>query len=265
MVTLDLEPPGLSGDGTKASGSAVAWPDAGRRAFRKNQEISGAAQGFQRIAGRVYALPSGVGEHAARGCRQPDDPEATDMKTSTITLITMLAFAAVPLLASAQSMDSQLTRVPPVASGRSAWDQSGRADSRTPARRIEGLWDEQVEQVDCRSGAPLHPIGRGTNLFIRGGSLVATNNAPPTVMGIALGQWRYIGDGDRFRATMRLNLFQPPLETFVGIRVIKRDITLSDHGSTLSGVVFTQDYSPENMRLGDPICARESGMRVSAP
>lgn len=133
-----------------------------------------------------------------------------------------------------------------------------------PWQQIEGLWDEQVVQVDCNTGAPLHPIGRGTNLFAAGGSLIATNNAPPTVMGIALGQWSY-GGAHKFHAKMRLNLFQPPLEAFLGVREIVRDITLSNHGNSLTGVVRTQDYFPDGTLNGALICATETGTRVAYP
>jgi hypothetical protein len=182
--------------------------------------------------------------------------EVADMKSVMMKSALMLAFSAAPLLAPAQSMPS----------GRLAGASEVLPDSLVPSQRIEGLWDEQVEQVDCRTGAPLRTIGRGTNLFIRGGALVATNNAPPTVMGATLGQWRYVGgDGNKFRARMRLNLFQPPLESFTGVREIKRDITLSDHGNKLAGVVSAQDYFPEGAPNGAPICARESGTRVASP
>jgi hypothetical protein len=176
------------------------------------------------------------------------------MKHTLIHLTTVLVLSATPTLAWCQSLPT----------GAPAVDSSTAADSLVPSRRIEGLWDEQVEQVDCSTGAPLQLIGRGTNLFARGGALIATNNAPPTVMGIALGQWRYGHDG-KFHARMRLNLFQPPLETFVGVRDIRRKISLSNHGNSLSGTVRTQDYFPEGSPKGDPICATETGQRIALP
>lgn len=178
------------------------------------------------------------------------------MKHTMMKSALMLAFTTAPLLASAQS----------VPFGKSFGTEDIPAVALPPSQRIEGLWDEQVEQIDCHSGAPLHPIGRGTNLFMRGGALVATNSAPPTVMGPTLGQWRYVGhNGNRFRVRMRLNLFQPPLETFVGFREITREITLSNHGNSLTGEVYAQDYFPEGSLNGNPICASETGTRVASP
>lgn len=178
------------------------------------------------------------------------------MKFVMIKSAFLLACSTAPLLAPAQS----------ILSDRFAGAEVVSPASVVPSQRIEGLWDEQVEQLDCRTGAPLQPIGRGTNLFIRGGALVATNNAPPTVMGVTLGQWQYVGgNGNKFRARMRLNLFQPPLETFVGVREIRREITLSNHGNNLTGVVSVQDYFPEGSPKGSPFCANESGTRVASP
>jgi hypothetical protein len=175
------------------------------------------------------------------------------MKFLLIHLATAVALSASPMLAWCHS--------PPAPAGPAAGDAA--AGARSSPRRIEGLWDEQVVQVDCRTGYPIRPIGRGTNLFVRGGALVATNNAPPTVMGIALGQWWYAGGrGTRFHARMRLNLFQPPLETFLGFRDIHREIMLSGGGDRLTGTVHTQDYFPEGAPNGAPICARETGTRI---
>lgn len=186
------------------------------------------------------------------------------MNHAMIKLTTVLAFSAIPLLAQCQSNPIRLAAAPSGFSDRRPSDDSIARVPMLPSRRIEGLWDEQVEQVDCRSGAPLHPIGRGSNLFMPGGALVATNNAPPTVMGATLGQWWYGRDG-RFHAKMRLNLFQPPLETFLGIREMERDISLSSHDNTLTGSVLVQDYFPDGSPNGNPFCARESGTRVAIP
>ena len=178
------------------------------------------------------------------------------MKLAMMKTALMLAFATAPLLIPVQ----------PAQAGGPAAPMDAASYSLAPAQRIEGLWDEQVEQVDCRTAMPLQPIGRGTNLFIPGGALVATNNAPPTVMGIALGQWRHVGGRSaRFHVRMRLNLFQPPLGTLVGVREIERDITVSAHGNSLAGTVLTQDYLPDGSRNGNPICARETGTRVPSP
>ena len=178
------------------------------------------------------------------------------MKSVWLTSALLLALANTPWLAQAQSVRTE-----------GLVDASGvSAAFLFPSQRIAGLWDEQVEQVDCHSGAPLHPIGRGTNLFILGGALIATSNAPPTVMGVTLGQWRYVGgNGNRFRAKMRLNLFQPPLETFTGFREVQREITLSNHGNSLTGVVSVQDYFPEGVPMAAPFCAVETGTRIASP
>lgn len=185
------------------------------------------------------------------------------MKSSMIQLTAALVLALMPWMAQAQS-HSVPSRVGPSMTDRQMSEANAGAYSLVPWRQIEGLWDEQVVQVDCHSGATLHPIGRGTNLFMAGGSLIATNNAPPTVMGATLGQWWY-GRDRKFHAKMRLNLFQPPSETFLGIREMEREITLSNHGNSLAGTVLVQDYLPDGSPNGAPFCASETGTRVLVP
>lgn len=185
------------------------------------------------------------------------------MKYSMIQLTAALALALTPWMAQAQSHTIP-SRTGPSMIGQQMSEANAGAYSMVPWRQIEGLWDEQVVQVDCQSGATLHPIGRGTNLFMAGGSLIATNNAPPTVMGTTLGQWWY-GRDRKFHAKMRLNLFQPPSEAFLGIREMEREITLSNHGNILTGTVLVQDYKPDGSPNGAPFCATETGTRVSVP
>lgn len=184
------------------------------------------------------------------------------MKSSMIQLTAVLALVALSSMACAQS-NASTSRTTPSASGRQPAASRDNLAALLPWRQIEGLWDEQVMQVDCVTGKILHPIGRGTNLFIAGGALVATNNAPPTVMGVTLGQWVY-GSDHKFHATMRLNLFQPPSEMFIAVREMKRDITISNHGNSLAGVVAVQDYLPDGTPSGAPFCATETGTRITS-
>lgn len=185
------------------------------------------------------------------------------MQRSMIQLTAVLALAMMSWVALAQTNPATSTLTTSASDSRSA-EANVNAFSLFPWRQIEGLWDEQVVQVDCFTGKTLHPIGRGTNLFMPGGSLVATNNAPPTVMGVTLGQWWY-GRDRKFHVKMRLNLFQPSSGAFVGVREMERDITLSNHGNSLAGVVFVQDYLPDGTLSGAPFCAAETGTRVAVP
>lgn len=173
------------------------------------------------------------------------------MKTQAPILLGLL-LCATPLLAHAQSEGDSTFSVP----GTPVGDRSHRE------RRIEGLWDEQVTIKDCGTGATLM-VTRGTNLFSRGGALVATNNAPPVAMGPALGEWWHESHGIYFGAKMRLNRFNPD-GSFAGIREIEREITLDNHADSLTGTINAQDYDPAG-NLIHAICAVESGNRVPSP
>ena len=172
------------------------------------------------------------------------------MKILSTTLMTTLLACIAPAQAAPQRTDALS------ASGTPGVDHLDRA------RGIEGLWDEQVTIKDCNSGATLL-VSRGTNLFLRGGGLVATNTAPPTTMGPTLGQWWHESHGDNFGAKMRLNRFNAD-GSFAGIREIEREITLDNDANELTGSVHAIDYDP----AGNPIhalCASEAGTRVTSP
>lgn len=174
------------------------------------------------------------------------------MNTLTTVFLTLLACTAMPIPAHAQITPSSILST-------SNAPDTGHSERE---RRIEGLWDETVTIKDCSSGAALM-VSRGTNLFIRGGALVATNNAPPTVMGPAFGEWWHESRGYYFGAKMRLNRFNPD-GSFAGIREIEREITLDNHADELTGTVSTHDYDPAGTLLA-VICATESGTRVPSP
>ena len=174
------------------------------------------------------------------------------MKTLTTTLLALLTCAAMPTPSHAQISPPNALNAPDPSS----------ANHFAPDRRIEGLWDEQVTIKNCDTGATLM-VSRGTNLFIRGGALVATNTAPPMAMGPTLGQWWHESHGHYFGAKMRLNRFNPN-GSFAGIREIEREITLYNDANELSGTVNAQDFDPTGNLLAT-ICASETGTRVPSP
>lgn len=171
---------------------------------------------------------------------------------STAALTALLACAALPAPAHGSPPPSDAN---PAASAAADALAAG-------ARRIEGMWDEQVTIMDCSSGAILM-VSRGTNLFIRGGALVATNTAPPTTMGPAFGQWWSESGANAFGAKMRLNRFNPD-GSFAGIREIVRDIQLAPDADSLTGTVSATDYDPAGNPL-QVLCSSEAGTRVPSP
>src|SRR4051812_30354818 len=73
------------------------------------------------------------------------------------------------------------------------------------ARLIEGVWDVQVTIRNCESGVA-GPTFRAMDLFIRGGSVVDTNSAPPSTRGPGFGEWEYLGRG-AYTSTLRFFLY----------------------------------------------------------
>lgn len=166
---------------------------------------------------------------------------------------TLLAVAACAMTVAAAHAQSSAINISP--------DDSP-TESASRAHRIEGLWDEQVTVRDCTSGAVLM-VTRGTNLFARSGALTAVNNAPPMILGLALGQWWHESRGYYFGAKMRLNRFNPD-GSFVGIREIEREITLDNAADKLTGNLTARDYDTDDNLL-HTTCGSEAGTRIESP
>src|SRR3982750_2663847 len=102
------------------------------------------------------------------------------------------------------------------------------------ARSIEGVWDAQVTIRNCASGIP-GPTFRAMDLFIRGGSVVDTNSAPPSTRGPGMGTWEHLG-GQNFTSTLRFFLYNPD-GSLAGVRRIAQNIELNDAGDAWSSTV----------------------------
>lgn len=174
------------------------------------------------------------------------------MKTLTASILTLLTSVTACAWTPAQAQTPTSERSLDARESEQSWR----------ARRIEGLWDEQVTIKDCSSGATLM-VSRGTNLFSSGGALVAVNSAPASALGTALGQWWYESRGRSFGAKMRLNRYNPD-GSFAGIREIEREIMLDNRGDTLAGAISARDFDAAGNVIRT-ICGSEDGRRVASP
>ncbi|MDQ3256704.1 MAG: hypothetical protein M3R15_22905 [Acidobacteriota bacterium] len=126
------------------------------------------------------------------------------------------------------------------------------------ARKIEGVWESQVTVRVCQTGAPIAPF-RGMTMFIRGGSLIATNNNPPTTLGPAFGRWQHLG-GRRYNAVFRFFRYNPD-GSFAGVQRVTRNITLSPWGDDFTGTISIEIFDG-NDNLIQTGCATETAKRV---
>lgn len=125
---------------------------------------------------------------------------------------------------------------------------------------IEGVWDEKITVKDCVSGGMI-ATAHGFNMFMRGGTLVATNAAPPTTQGPTFGTWWFDPPGRRYGVAMRFFRFDPVTSAFVGWRDVQREIELARNGQSLTGEITFQDFNTEGTQVGAG-CASEAGARV---
>ncbi len=132
------------------------------------------------------------------------------------------------------------------------------APDRNPGDRIEGVWDSQVNIVDCQSGTVLAGF-RGLGLFIRGGALTQTNNMPPFLSSPSLGHWQALGAG-HYTATFRFFRFLAD-GTNTGMQKVTRDFQVDPSGSTFSGTVVFETYDTSGNLIATG-CGTETSTRV---
>jgi len=177
------------------------------------------------------------------------------MNTLLATSFASIMLVSASLNAGAQSHPSS-TSVP-----NSPMDQSaGLSPDHTwwDNRHIEGVWEEQVAQINCADGTVLRAFS-ALNSFASGGTLTAYNSTPPSLSGVALGTWwRTSWNGD-FGAKMKFLRYNPD-GSFAGSQEVSRTIRLDPYGETLTGEITFQVFDVnDHLVMGG--CARETGMR----
>ncbi len=168
---------------------------------------------------------------------------------SGLALAVILVLATVPIPASAQeAKDTQIEQ---------RQEEAGEISAKSKKEeRIEGVWDSRVTIRNCQTGNPVVTF-RAMEMFIRCGSLVDTNAAPPSTRGPGFGRWEYIGGG-QYTATFRFFLYNPD-GTFAGVRRVTRTIDLN--GDDLTSTVSIGVFDP-NDNLISTACATEIAKRV---
>jgi hypothetical protein len=168
---------------------------------------------------------------------------------SGLALAVILVLATVPIPASAQeAKDTQIEQ---------RQEEAGEISAKSKKEeRIEGVWDSRVTIRNCQTGNPITTF-RAMETFIRGGSLVDTNAAPPSTRGPGFGRWEHVGGG-QYTATFRFFLYNPD-STFAGVRRVTRTIDLD--GDNLTSTVSVEVFDP-NDTLISTACATEIAKRV---
>src|SRR6185369_14213963 len=99
-----------------------------------------------------------------------------------------IALALTPSLSSAH--ESQGAQAQGGADYRDDHDSRASSKPADDARPIEGLWQSEVTIRVCQTGDAVVTF-RAVNMFIRGGALSVTDDAPPSSRGPGFGQWYY--------------------------------------------------------------------------
>ncbi len=179
---------------------------------------------------------------------------------SGTALAIMLTLTFTQILASAQeSQDGQNNQLQSAEGSHDEQRSEKSHQSSANARKIEGVWDSQVTVRVCETGDPIGTL-RAMNMFIRGGSLMATENSPlPATRSSGFGRWQYLG-GRRYSDVHRVFQFNPD-GTFAGLLRVKRNTTLSRGGDEFTSTASAEIFDA-NDNLIATVCATETAKRV---
>jgi hypothetical protein len=158
----------------------------------------------------------------------------------------------------ALTLTPNLSQAQGAADSRDDRDSRGSGKTADDARPIEGLWQSEVTIRVCQTGDAVVTF-RAVNMFIRGGALSVTDDAPPTLRGPGFGQWYHAG-GRRYTDGFRFNQFSPD-GTFAGVFKVARKITLNHAADRFTSSV-TADIFDANNNLVESVCATETSRRL---
>ncbi len=137
-------------------------------------------------------------------------------------------------------------------------DESSSASFSRHAREIEDTWNVLVTIRNCQTGAPLANF-KAMDLFIRGGSVVDTNAAPPSTRGPGFGSWKYLGRRN-FTSTLRFFLYNPD-GSLMGVRRIEQDIKLAADSNSWNSTVSITVFDPAGNQVATA-CATADATRA---
>ncbi|MBJ6980043.1 hypothetical protein [Luteimonas sp. MC1895] len=127
-----------------------------------------------------------------------------------------------------------------------------------PANRIVGTWEFQVHIFDCDTGQTRVRF-RAASVFNAGGTMVDTNNAPPTTRGPAFGVWNYDRRNRNWTAQMRLYRYNPD-GSFAGVNEVRRTLTLAPGDDQMTEAFTGQILGPNEEVLAET-CGEGEGTR----
>ena len=162
------------------------------------------------------------------------------MKTATLLALALVAFGT------------------PISDVRAALPAHSPLPWWSPANRIVGVWDFQVQTFHCTTGVPGAAF-RARSVFNIGGTLEDTNNRPQTTRGPAFGVWTYDPRAREYVTRSRLFRYNPDGSSS-GTNLVERTLKLSRDGDSATSRIKVSILGP-NEELLTTDCATQDGTR----
>lgn len=140
--------------------------------------------------------------------------------------------------------------------GVESWTTSGQG-----ADPIEGLWSSQVSLTNCSTGVVTRSF-TALNLFEHGGTVLDTDNQPPTSHGPGFGVWASGGDL-QYVSAFAFYRYNPD-GSFAGTQEISRTITLSPDKKGFTSKISAALRDSTGTVIGTS-CGTETASRPTPP
>jgi hypothetical protein len=122
---------------------------------------------------------------------------------------------------------------------------------------VEGVWQSNVSQLNCSTGAVVSTF-QSTQVFHRGGTFGDTSSHGPATRGPAFGTWTRNGA----TYTVKFRFFRYNADgSLAGSSVSTMTASLSADGSTLTATRNTQVLDPTGTQVAT-VCASDNASRL---
>jgi hypothetical protein len=99
--------------------------------------------------------------------------------------------------------------------------------------RIVGLWDIQVTNFNCSTGAPLASF-RGLHKYELGGTAQVVPATNPALLSAHMGIWRHV-HGDNYQLTFKMFRFDAAGSN-IGWNVVKFKVAINEDATAVAGL-----------------------------
>jgi hypothetical protein len=120
-------------------------------------------------------------------------------------------------------------------------------EHRARPNRIVGLWDVQVTNFNCSTGAPLASF-RGLHKYEHGGTAQVVPASNPALLSAHMGIWRHV-HGNNYQLTFKMFRFDATGNN-IGWNVVKFHVAINEDATAEAGSGQSEAFDSDGNSVG---------------